>query len=195
MAVPCPGCGREYDVALFAFGRTLDCSCGSRVGLTPRRRAATPPGEPRFAADAMLGRLARWLRVIGADTTWKPDVADADLARHALEEDRILLTRDRSLTEEWRLPRVLLLASEAPLEQLRQVAAAYGLEWRGRLFRRCSLCNTRLVPLEATALRGRVPQRVARELRRFAECPSCRRVYWEGSHTRRMRRVLEQTLG
>jgi uncharacterized protein with PIN domain len=194
VSVPCPGCGREYDVALFAFGRTIHCACGSRVGLTPRRRTAGPPGEPRFAADAMLGRLARWLRVIGADTTWTPDVPDAALARHALEEDRVVLTRDRSLPEEWRLPRVLLLDSEVPLEQLRQVADAFGLAWRGRLFRRCTLCNARLVPVQAAALRGRVPRRVAREARRFVECPACGRVYWEGSHTRRMRRVLERTL-
>jgi uncharacterized protein with PIN domain len=195
MAVPCPGCGREYDVALFAFGRTLHCACGTRVGLTPRHRAPAPPGEPRFAADAMLGRLARWLRVIGADTVWAPDVEDAALARLAFEEDRIVLTRDRALPEEWRLPRVLLLDSEAPLEQLRQVAAACGLEWRGRLFRRCTLCNARLVPLAAAAAGDRVPPRVARQQRRLSECPACGRVYWEGSHTRRMRRVLEETLG
>ncbi len=182
-------------MTLFPFGRTLHCACGARVGLAPRARSEAPPGEPRFAADAMLGRLARWLRVIGADTAYEPDVEDAALARLAWEEDRIVLTRDRALPAEWRLPRVLLLDSEAPLEQLRQVADAWGLEWRGRLFRRCTLCNARLVPLEAAALRGRVHERVAREQRRFAECPACRRVYWEGSHTRRMRQVLEQALG
>jgi uncharacterized protein with PIN domain len=195
VAVPCSGCGRAYDIALFQFGRTLHCACGQRVALTPRVEPVAPPGDPRFLADAMLGRLARWLRVIGADTVWEPDIADAAVARRAYEEDRIVLTRDRSLPEEWRLPRVLLLESDAPLEQLRQVADRYGLEWRGRLFRRCSLCNAGLVPVEAAAVRDRVPERVAREQTRFAECRGCRRVYWEGSHTRRMRRILERALG
>lgn len=195
MAVRCPGCRREYDVALFQFGRTLHCACGARVGLEPRVEPPRPPGEPRFAADAMLGRLARWLRVIGADTTYEPHIEDATLARMAFDEDRIVLTRDRALPEEWRLPRVLLLDSEAPLEQLRQVAETYGLEWRGHLFRRCSLCNAPLRRIAAVTARGRVPERVAHELSRFAECRRCRKVYWEGSHTRRMRRVLERALG
>jgi uncharacterized protein with PIN domain len=181
-------------VALFPFGRTIHCACGARVGIAPRALPATSR-EPRFLADAMLGRLARWLRVIGADTAYEPDIADTELARRAIEEDRVVLTRDRALPEEWRLPRVLLLESEAPLEQLRQVADRYGLEWRGRLFRRCSLCNATLAPIEAGRARERVPERVAREQRRFAECRGCHRVYWEGSHTRRMRRVLEQALG
>ena len=67
VAVPCPRCGREYDVALFGFGRTIWCTCGGRVGLGPRRRSLQVPTEGRFIADAMLGKLARWLRLLGFD--------------------------------------------------------------------------------------------------------------------------------
>jgi uncharacterized protein with PIN domain len=195
VAVLCPGCGREYDVALFQFGRTLHCACGTRVGLEPRVEPPRTPVESRFAADAMLGRLARWLRVIGADTVYDSSMDDAALARIAIEQERIVLTRDRALPQEWRIPRVLVIESEAPLEQLRQVAEAFDLEWRGRLFRRCSLCNAPLSPIPAAGVEGRVPERVFREQERFAECGRCRRVYWEGSHTQRMRRVLERALG
>ena len=121
MSVPCPRCGRGYDVTLFQFGRTIHCTCGSRVGLEPRIRPASCGHELRFMADAMLGRLARWLRILGCNVALEPEIPDAELVRRALEEERVILTRDQALPEEWRLPRVLIVESEAPLIQLQQV--------------------------------------------------------------------------
>ncbi len=193
MATPCPGCGRQYDVALFSFGRTIHCTCGTRVGIEARERL--PAEEPRFMVDAMLGRLARWLRVLGYDTAYESDIDDEHLVRRAIEEDRVILTRDRALPEEWRVPRILVLETESPLEQLREVAQRMRLAWRDRLFRRCSVCNTPLAPVARDEISGRLPPRVLAEQRRFVACRSCGRVYWEGSHTARMRRVLEATLG
>lgn len=193
MGVPCPDCGRQYDVALFAFGRTLDCTCGARVGVEPRRRA--PPRPVRFAADAMLGRLARWLRLVGCDTWFAPDVEDADLARRALLEDRVLLTRDRRLLSEWRVPHALWIASERLSEQLRQVLEAHPVAWREGLFTRCPACNTPVAPVDAASVRDAVPPRVWRAHDRFTRCPGCARVYWAGSHAARVRSALERALG
>lgn len=196
MGVPCPGCGREYDVALFQFGRTLHCTCGRRVGLEPRvRHTETDAREPRFAADAMLGRLARWLRVLGYDTSYESRIEDEGLVRRALLEDRILLTCDRALPEEWRVARYLLLQPEAPLEQLRQVVEHFSLDPDRPLFRRCTHCNQPVETVERAAVVGRVPARVLDEHDRFSRCPRCTRIYWEGSHTRRMRHTLRRVLG
>jgi uncharacterized protein with PIN domain len=149
----------------------------------------------RFFADAMLGRLARWLRIAGCDTAYEDGIADAELARRALEESRVLLTRDRRLLDEWRVPRALLVESEALPEQLRQVAGTFELDWRARLFTRCSRCNALLEQVSMHELGARLPPRVRSETRRFLHCPLCDRVYWRGSHTARMRRVLEDALG
>lgn len=201
MAVPCPGCGREYDVALFQFGRTIDCTCGRRVGLEPRVRPLAGSGPVRFLVDAMLGRLARWLRILGQDASFDAAISDAELARRALEGDRVVLTRDRALPDEWRLARVVVLESDEPLEQLVQVVRRFGLDWRKDLFSRCSRCNLPLEPARPRDVAKRVPARVLREravLRDRADfftCPGCERVYWEGSHLDRMRRTLEQRLG
>ena len=89
MSVPCPSCEREYDVSLFQFGRTLHCTCGQRVALAPRVRDSESGSEPRFIVDAMLGRLVRWLRFLGLDATYEAHIADRDLVRRALEEDRV----------------------------------------------------------------------------------------------------------
>ncbi len=194
MAVPCPRCGRGYDATLFAFGRTLDCACGARVGMEPH---VAPPGagEPRFLADAMLGRLARWLRILGFDTAYRDDWTDAELARRAFEEERVLLTRDRRLPDEWRVPRVLVISAERAAEQLREVAAAFPRVTGARAFTRCSRCNARLEPATRESVAGAVPARVLREQTAFQRCPGCGRVYWEGSHVARMRRKLAELLG
>jgi uncharacterized protein with PIN domain len=185
MAVPCPTCGRSYDVSLFQFGRTLHCTCGTRVGMEPR--VAPPAGELRLFADAMLGRLARWLRILGCDTEYDPHIEDETIVRRCLTEGRVLLTRDRNLLEEWRVPRALLLASEKPLEQLREVVTRLALEGSLHLFGRCTVCNTPVESVDRSLIRDRVPERVWRTQDRFTRCPGCGRIYWEGSHTQRIR--------
>jgi hypothetical protein len=195
MGVPCSRCGRSYDVTLFQFGRTIWCTCGERVALEPRLRSASGLGEPRFFADAMLGRLARWLRIAGYDTRCDPHVADADLVRIALEEGRIILTRDRALPEEWSVQDVLVLDAEDALAQLREVAARFHLDWRARAFSRCPHCNALVEPAEPEEVAERIPEGVFAQRLALARCPRCRRVYWEGSHTERMRRALARTLG
>ncbi len=194
MAIPCPRCGREYDVALFPFGRTIHCTCGSRVGVEARVRDLSR-SAPRFMADAMLGRLARWLRILGFDTAWEAHIADGDLVRRALEQDRVILTRDRALPAEWRVDGVYLLEEEEPIAQLRDVAEAFQLAKRVRLFTRCSRCNTLLARASREEARASVPPRVLEAQAELLRCPGCARFYWSGSHTRRMRRVVEELLG
>jgi hypothetical protein len=191
----CPGCAREYDPALFAFGRTIHCTCGARVGIEPRSAAAESGDEPpRFLVDAMLGRLARWLRLLGFDAEYDAAISDADLARRAFEDGRVVLTRDRALPEEWRLPRVLLIHSEQLGEQLRELARVFPLRDRARLLSRCSRCNAPLEGVTAEAIPDQLPPRVRARRPALQRCRACGRVYWEGSHTERIRRALDRIL-
>jgi uncharacterized protein with PIN domain len=150
----------------------------------------TPGSGASFLADAMLGRLTRWLRVLGWDTVYDPALHDPALVSWADAENRILLTRDRRLLAELRPGRFLLVVPEKPLDQLRQVVIDVGLRPPVELFTRCLICNAVLraatdaeyatqVPPEARALPGPVRR-----------CPVCGRVYWPGSHARRMRAAL-----
>ncbi len=195
MSVPCPRCGRDYDVALFQFGRTIHCTCGSRVGLEPRIRQVSAEHGVRFMLDAMLGRLARWLRILGCDALFEAEIPDAELVRRALQQERVILTRDRALPQEWRVPHLLIVESEAPLAQLQQVVRAFELDWRTRLFTRCSRCNTELETVAREDIVTRVPARIFSEQECFLRCASCGRIYWGGSHSARMRRVLDAALG
>lgn len=208
MAVSCTRCGRHYDVTLFQFGRTITCACGARVGREVEERVLSPRAEPRFHCDAMLGRLARWLRALGFDTAYDADIADADLVRRAWEEGRWILTCDRRLQEEWRVGGCLVLHEQEPLTRLAEVLSHFGISEPRCTFTRCLECNEALETIDAEtasdratetraadrAARTRVPDRVLRAHDMFSYCPGCGRVYWEGSHTRRMRRRLKEFL-
>jgi uncharacterized protein with PIN domain len=195
MAIPCPSCGREYDVTLFQFGRTIHCTCGERVGRTIERRLEDIE-PPRFICDVMLGRLARWLRVLDYDTAYESDIEDGDLARRALEERRVIFTRDQKLPEEWRVGGAcVVLESEEPMAQLAELMQRVGLKRPQRLFRRCLECNARLEVATMEEASQRVPERVLTTRSDFQRCPMCQRVYWEGDHTRRMRKQLESVFG
>lgn len=184
--VACAGCGRAYDGARFAGGRTFLCACGERVG---RRMEREMEGRPRFAADAMLGGLARHLRALGYDTTWESPIEDPEVVRRAVAEGRILLTRDVGIGEEWWIEGLVMLASDDPLEQLREVAARLELD-DAAAFTRCTRCNAPLEPVTAAEAGDAVPPAVREADLPLAKCPACGRVYWEGSHTRRMRETL-----
>lgn len=134
---------------------------------------------PKFYADAMLGRLARYLRFLGYDTSYRADVEDADLVAEAAREGRVVLTRDRALVIERHVRSALLLESGTTTEQLRQVIDHFRLEWRSKRPARCTLCNEEIVP-EPEGSRWR--------------CPACERIYWEGSHVRRLRARIEEAL-
>ncbi len=175
---------------------------GAAPGERGPRGGAPDPG-PGFVADAMLGRLARWLRALGHDVVFDETLDDAGLARLARREGRLLLTRDRRLCETRGSPAwCLLIEAERPAAQLREVdrrRGVFGAGWRDRAFTRCMVCNTPLVPASFEAARERLPREVRADPRvrsaGFRRCPECERVYWEGSHTRRMRRWLEAATG
>jgi hypothetical protein len=132
----------------------------------------------------MLGTLARWLRILGYDTIFDPALDDHQLARLALAQDRVLLTRDRALAEK-RGVRTLLIESEQLDDQIQQVLADLQLEPE-QSFSRCPVCNALLESVDREAVQNRVPAYVARTHERFKHCPECGRVYWRGSHWQQM---------
>jgi uncharacterized protein len=148
----------------------------------------SPTIEPRLVADAMLGRLARWLRILGFDTLYDTALDDLDLVRIARAENRVLLTQDRPLAQR-RDVRALLVRSSELTEQLAQVVCDLALRLDDARSR-CSICNAPLEPAGREQVAGRVPPYVLRTQDAFRICPICTRVYWEGTHWQGIRRVL-----
>ncbi|WP_042203839.1 Mut7-C RNAse domain-containing protein [Nitratifractor salsuginis] len=141
--------------------------------------------KPAFIADAHLGKLARHLRFGGWDTLYFPSIADGELLNLARIQERILLTRDRGihLGKGVRLHR---LEAEELLPALIELAETFDLADTYDPFTRCMVCNTELQPIEADAVRGKVPPLVSRHFHTFKTCPHCQRIYWPGDHYQRM---------
>lgn len=145
----------------------------------------------KFAADRMLGRLARWLRILGLDVIYGPHLSGYGLIRAARAQDRVILTRDRALRKK-QPPAVIFIESDHYREQLRQVIAACHLQQLGALFSRCLSCNAPLRPRPKDSVKEIVPPYVFSTQEKFHECPQCRRVYWPATHYERMLEELRQ---
>lgn len=144
--------------------------------------------DPHMLIDAMLGRLARWLRILGYDARYNPRWTDNELVRLARAEGRILLTRDVALSRR-RGVRTLLIASDDVEAQLCQVVKQ--LDLRAELpFSRCPACNEQLEEVPRGWAWGYVPPYTFVTHREFRLCPDCNRFYWRGTHWERMRSVL-----
>jgi uncharacterized protein len=144
-----------------------------------------PGGSPRFVVDTMLGRLTTWLRILGYDAEYVRG-EDAALIERARETGRILLTRDTGLVRRRGLPPHLLVRSDHVAEQLRQVIQTFHLTPTGPLARRCPRCNVVVEPRTKAEVFGRVPEFVWSHQDTFWGCPACGRLFWAGSHRRRM---------
>jgi uncharacterized protein with PIN domain len=145
---------------------------------------------PRFLVDGMLGRLAKWLRLLGYDTVYDNSASDPELARRSRAEGRVLLTRDRELSARRGL-RTLLIQSEILEEQVQEVQDAFALSSPAPLSR-CAVCNTELEIASPTDVIPHVPPYVLKTQSEFRRCPGCGRTYWPGTHLQEMRRQMDR---
>ncbi len=150
-------------------------------------------GKPRFIADAHLGGLARFLRMLGFDTLYRDTLADREIAELAASEQRIVLTRDRDLLMHRAIIHGYFVRDERPRAQLCDVIRRFDLALRAPLSR-CLRCNCRLTPIGKDAVRDRLPARTALYYDEFWTCTGCARIYWKGSHWQRMSRFASESV-
>jgi hypothetical protein len=153
-----------------------------------RRVSEDQNGGARLVADVMLGRLARWLRLLGYDTRYDNSADDVALLRIAQSEKRVLLTRDLELSRQ-RGVRSIWIESQELEAQLRQVRQCVGPPPDGR-FTRCAVCNAPLQRIDKAEAESRVPPYVYRTQEEFRRCPECGRIYWAATHVERMQTIL-----
>jgi len=175
------------DIAVYPMFEALD--------ITPLLRLRPKPLRvTRFVLDVHLGRLARYLRLLGFDTLYRNDYTHATLAHLSRLQRRILLTRDRGLLKRRIVTRGCFLRETQAEAQLREVVTRLDLARAARPFSRCVHCNTRLRAARKGELDGRVKPAILRAFARFRACPGCGRVYWPGSHYDRMRQLVARVV-
>ncbi len=151
---------------------------------------------PKFVVDAMLGHVAKWLRILGFDVVYLADTDDVELVERALSDGRILVTRDHDLVRRKALKgRYVLVESEDAVEATKQVVEELGLARFARPFSRCPECNTPVEEVDRDAVSPLVPLKVRAVQKEYCRCPQCGRIFWRGKHWEGMKGKVAEMLG
>jgi uncharacterized protein with PIN domain len=200
LGVPHP----EIDL-LIVDGRSVDFSYrvrdGDRVAVYPLigafdlgdavRLRPPPQAEPRFISDVHLGRLTAYLRLAGFDAKYRNDYSDDEIVAISRSEDRVLLTRDLGVLKHGIVMRGYFVRGTQPARQLVEVLRHFDLVTGAAPFSRCLRCNSRLHVVAKDRVQHLLPGRTRECYREFSRCPTCSRIYWQGSHYSRMRLFIE----
>jgi len=147
-----------------------------------------------FIADCMLGKLAKWLKILGFDVLYFSKIEDKELLAHVRKEGRVLLSRDHALLDRARGLKKLFIESEAWEDQVRQVLDHFKLWGEVEPYSRCLGCNAKLKPLPKAQAANLVAPFVLQKTDSFAICPSCGQVFWPGTHFDDMEDKLAEIL-
>jgi uncharacterized protein with PIN domain len=143
-----------------------------------------------FILDAHLGKLARYLRMLGFDTLYRNDYSDEEIIEIAREQKRIILTRDKLLLRSPRVNHGYYVRAIEKHGQLKEVVAKFDLYSQFKSFTRCMTCNTALLSKTKETIRDRVDPGIYSCFSEFFYCPACDKVFWKGSHFARMERII-----
>jgi uncharacterized protein with PIN domain len=174
---------------------------GDRVAVYPRLRTfelgdaarlrPPPQTEPRFIADVHLGRLTAYLRLAGFDAKYRNDHSDDEIVAISASEDRVLLTRDVGVLKHATVMRGYFLRETQPARQLVEMLREFDLVAGATPFTRCLRCNSLLQVVAKDRVQHLLPARTRECYREFSRCPTCSRIYWQGSHYSRMKLFIE----
>lgn len=174
---------------------------GDRITVYPKfealdvspllRTRERPLRDTRFVADAHLGALAKYLRLLGFDTLYRNDFTDREVARLSAREHRIVLTRDRDLLMRRIITHGCYIRGERPLEQLSEVIDRLDLARAMRPFSRCLCCNGPIERIDKSNIAARLSPDTFRHYDAFWTCRGCDRIYWAGAHFRRLQAIID----
>jgi uncharacterized protein with PIN domain len=185
-----------------AVGFTYRVRDGDHIGVyplpvtlevDPGQLVSPPPlADPRFVLDGHLGRLARYLRLLGLDCAYDPEWPDAEIVAVGVEQRRIVLTRDVGLLMHAVLEHGYYVRSIEPVAQLDEVVRRYDLRGRVAPFTRCMVCNGSLVVVEKEMIVDRLEAGTVRAYDDFRQCGGCGRAFWKGAHYPHLRGIVDR---
>jgi hypothetical protein len=165
------------------------------VDITPLLRLRPEPlRRPKFILDSNLGRLARYLRLLGLDCLYRNDYHDAEIARIASEQQRTVLTRDRTLLQRRIITHGYFVRAQQPRRQVREVLARFDLYRQVEPFSRCTRCNGELETVDKQVIVERLEPKTRKYYDDFRRCSQCGQVFWQGSHHARMQQLVAALL-
>jgi uncharacterized protein with PIN domain len=175
------------DVSVYPVFERLDISPIVRLRQKPLR-------NPAFVLDVQLGRLAKYLRMVGFDTLYRNDFKGKEIIHRSEKEKRIILTRDVSLLKNKSVTRGCWIRSLLPEQQLMEVIQRFDLSSQIRPFQRCLICNGMIESVEKSSVLKKIPPKTALYFDVFYHCLSCGKIYWLGSHYERMKARISELM-
>lgn len=172
-------------ISIYPVFESFDIKGISKVRPNPLRKT-------KFIVDTHLGKLARYLRMLGFDTLYKPEYSSGEIIQLALKEHRIILSNSRELLKHKSITHGYCINNYNPLDQLRRVVQRFFLWDKMVPFSRCMLCNAGLQPITKEEILDRLPPKVKKGQQEFKICPVCQRIYWKGTHYEKMMRMIEK---
>jgi len=172
-------------VAVYPVFERLDIS--PVIRLRPR-----PLRHTRFILDVHLGKLVRYLRMLGFDAAYDRDWDDSMIIDLSLRHERIILTRDLGILKQNRVTHGYWLRHHEPRQQLQEILLALDLFRQLKPFTRCMVCNGRIHPAEKAVIRGQIDPDIFQRFGEFRQCEDCRKIYWRGSHYEKMLRLVNK---
>lgn len=146
----------------------------------------------KFLLSKELGRLAKWLRILGYDSAYYKEDKPASLIIQALRDNRIILTRNHRLAQASGV-RIVLLKAEQIKEQIAEVLKELKIRPEpGKMFSRCTVCNIELEAADKDRIKERIPEYVFKTQNDFFTCPECKRIYWQGTHWGNVTKTLNE---
>jgi len=142
----------------------------------------------KFICDFMLGRLAKWMRLLGIDTLYYNDPDDPSILHKALKEGRIILTRSGELAKN---ENAIFIKSEELNEQLKQIKEIISIS---NPFTRCPICNSKLKTVDREEIKKEVPEYIYEVHNIFKRCSVCARIYWKGTHYEEIKRKIDEII-
>jgi uncharacterized protein len=143
--------------------------------------------ETKFAVEKTLGKLAKWLRILGFDTIYDPDIINPD------QSGRILLTRTKHIRDEYPADKLIFIESDKPFKQMQEIIKALGIVNEDiKSFTRCIRCNNKIRTINKNLIRSVVPDYVWENQNSFKTCDECKRIYWHGSHTKKSMELIKK---
>ena len=173
------------EISVYPVFESLDISDVQHLRSQPLR-------DPKFIADVHLGSLASYLRMFGFDVKYKNNITDDDIIEISIEEQRTILTRDRNLLKNNKITHGYFVRNGEIQDQVKEVIKRFDLRNEIKEFLRCLECNSILIPVKKENIEDRIPQKVKEWQTEFWYCKHCDKIYWKGTHYKKMRKFIEQ---
>jgi uncharacterized protein with PIN domain len=167
------------DISVYPVFESLDISNVQHLRPKPLR-------NPKFVADVHLGRLTRYLRMMGFDVYYKNDLSDEEIVKISLKERRAILTRDIGILKRTEVTHAYFIRTDKVEKQTEEVIIRFDLQNEIKEFSRCLECNELLKSIKKETIIEQLPPKVSQTHNEFYQCPSCKKIYWKGTHYQRM---------